>query len=286
MTLRSYATAPREPCQDRNIAALNGLVVCHKVALAEPFGSVTASVEVIEEDSQHFNKVRVLILKLFLIVMVKENLQVILNEIENGNHFGEKVTLVGATKFMPVELINEAIDNGLLDIAENRAQEFKDKFPLVHQPVNYHFIGHLQKNKVKYLIGKCHLIQSVDTIDLLDEINRQSLNKEVVSNVLLEVNLGEEQKHGFQFSEVENALSYALTLKGVKVLGLMAMLPESDDEELLFNLSKSLRALYDEFKEKYSFTTLSLGMSNDYKIAIKAGSNMIRVGSKIFGKRY
>lgn len=218
--------------------------------------------------------------------MVKENLQTILEEIKNGNPYGEKVTLVGATKFMPVELINEAIDNGLLDIAENRAQEFKDKFPLVHKPVNYHFIGHLQKNKVKYLIGKCHLIQSVDTVDLLEEINRQSLNKNVVTNVLLEVNLGEEQKHGFQFGDVEKALAYALSLQGVCVKGLMAMLPESDNEELLFSLSSSLRGLYNEFKDLYGFTTLSLGMSGDYPIAIKAGSNMIRVGSKIFGKRY
>ena len=218
--------------------------------------------------------------------MVKENLHAILEEIKNGNPYGEKVTLVGATKFMPVEVINEAIDNGLLDIAENRAQEFKDKFPLVHKPVNYHFIGHLQKNKVKYLIGKCYLIQSVDTVELLEEINRQSLNKNVVTNVLLEVNLGEEQKHGFQFGDVEKALAYSLSLHGVKVLGVMAMLPETDNEEVLLSLSKSVRALYNEFKDLYGFTTLSLGMSGDYPIAIKAGSNMIRVGSKIFGKRY
>ncbi|MBR6737008.1 MAG: YggS family pyridoxal phosphate-dependent enzyme [Clostridia bacterium] len=218
--------------------------------------------------------------------MVKENLEVILKEIENGNPYGEKVTLVGATKFMPVELINEAISAGLKDIAENRAQEFKDKFPIVTKPVNYHFIGHLQKNKVKYLIGKCYLIQSVDTVDLLDEINKQSLNKNVVTNVLLEVNLGEEQKHGFSFTELESALTYAKSLNGVKVLGLMAMLPDTSDETVLFELSKNLRSVYDEFKVEFGFTTLSLGMSNDYKIAIKAGSNMIRVGSKIFGKRY
>ena len=115
--------------------------------------------------------------------MVKENLSLVLSEIPSTNCYGEKVTLVGATKFMPVEIVNEAIDAGLMDIAENRAQEFKDKYPLVHQPVNYHFIGHLQKNKVKYLIGKCYLIQSVDTVELLEEIDRQSVNKNVVSNV-------------------------------------------------------------------------------------------------------
>lgn len=219
--------------------------------------------------------------------MLKENLMEVFKNVENGNPLGEKVTLVGATKFVPVEVINEAIALGLKDISENRAQEFKDKYPLVTQPVNYHFIGTLQKNKVKYLIGKCCLIQSVDSLSLLDEINRQSENKGVVTNVLLEVNLGvEEQKHGFDYSELESALSYAKTLNGVKVKGLMAMLPESSDEEMLFNLSIGLRKVYDSYREIYGFEHLSLGMSNDYKIAIKAGSNMVRVGSKIFGRRY
>ena len=219
--------------------------------------------------------------------MLKENLMEVFKNVENGNPLGEKVTLVGATKFVPVEVINEAIALGLKDISENRAQEFKDKYPLVTQPVNYHFIGTLQKNKVKYLIGKCCLIQSVDSLSLLDEINRQSENKGVVTNVLLEVNLGvEEQKHGFDYDELENALSYAKTLNGIKVKGLMAMLPESNDEEMLFNLSIGLRKVYDSYREIYGFEHLSLGMSNDYKIAIKAGSNMVRVGSKIFGRRY
>jgi pyridoxal phosphate enzyme (YggS family) len=219
--------------------------------------------------------------------MLKENLMEVFKNVENGNPLGEKVTLVGATKFVPVEVINEAIALGLKDISENRAQEFKDKYPLVTQPVNYHFIGTLQKNKVKYLIGKCCLIQSVDSLSLLDEINRQSENKGVVTNVLLEVNLGvEEQKHGFDYDELESALSYAKTLNGVKVKGLMAMLPESNDEEMLFNLSVGLRKVYDSYREIYGFEHLSLGMSNDYKIAIKAGSNMVRVGSKIFGRRY
>ena len=180
--------------------------------------------------------------------MVENNLQTILKEIENGNYLGEKVTLVGATKFVPVDVINRAIDAGLKDVSENRAQEFKEKYPLVKQPVNYHFIGSLQKNKVKYLIGKCCLIHSVDSLSLLDEIARQSVNKGVITNVLLEVNLGvEEQKHGFDLSELESALSYAKSVNGVKVKGLMAMLPESNNEEFLFNLSANLRKTYDKY---------------------------------------
>ncbi|MBR2322503.1 MAG: YggS family pyridoxal phosphate-dependent enzyme [Clostridia bacterium] len=219
--------------------------------------------------------------------MVENNLRLILDEIKQGNPYGEKVTLVGATKFVPVDVINRAISAGLKDVSENRAQEFKEKYPLVTQPVNYHFIGSLQKNKVKYLIGKCYLIHSVDSLALLDEISRQAVNKGACQDVLLEVNMGvEEQKHGFDLSELESALSYAQTVNGVKVLGLMAMLPESDNQEFLFDLAKKLRSVYDNLKEKYGFKYLSLGMSNDYALCVKAGSNMIRVGSKIFGKRY
>ena len=219
--------------------------------------------------------------------MVEQNLQKILDEISGGNPYGEKVTLVGATKFVPVDIINRAIKAGLNDIAENRAQEFKDKYPLVAQPVNYHFIGSLQKNKVKYLIGKCHLIHSIDSLALIDEISRQAVTKQIRQDVLLEVNVGiEEQKHGFEVSELESVLEYAKKIDGVNVLGIMAMLPESDDEGFLFDLASKLREVYDSFKEKYGFKYLSLGMSGDYSICVKAGSNMIRVGSKIFGKRY
>ena len=217
--------------------------------------------------------------------MIKDNLQSILNEIKNGNNLGEKVTLVGATKFVSVENINIAISNGLSDIGENKAQEFRDKFDLVLKPINYHFFGRLQSNKIKYLIGKVHLIHSVDSLKLLEEINKQSEQKGAQTSVLLELNLGEEQKGGFLFSEVENALKFSESLTSVKVLGFMAMLPDISDEILLESKAQSVRKIYDNYKEKYDFKYLSMGMSNDYKIAIKNGSNMIRVGSKIFGKR-
>ena len=216
--------------------------------------------------------------------MIKDNLQLILNEIKSGNNLGEAVTLVGATKFVPANNINIAIDNGLNDIGENKAQEFRDKFDLVHK-VNYHFFGRLQSNKIKYLIGKVYLIHSVDSLKLLEEINRQSENANVITNVLLELNLGEEQKGGFNFNEVDGALKFASDLKAVKVLGFMAMLPDSQDEVLLENKAKQVRKIYDNYKDIYNFKYLSMGMSNDYKLAIKNGSNMIRVGSKIFGKR-
>ena len=217
--------------------------------------------------------------------MIKSNLEQIFNEVKGGNNLGEPITVVGATKFQPVELINEAIKCGLKDIGENRAQEFRDKFDSV-LPVNYHFFGSLQKNKVKYLIGKSYLIQSVDSLDLIEEINRQSLNKQVVTNILLEVNLGEEQKGGLSFSLVKEVLQKIYNYPCVSVLGLMAMLPDTDNEEILVSLLDNLRAFYDELKLLYNFKYLSVGMSSDYLLAIKHGSNMVRIGTKIFGRRY
>ncbi len=217
--------------------------------------------------------------------MIKSNIQNILNEIKNGNNLGEKITLVGATKFVSVDRINEAIKAGLCDIGENKAQEFRDKFDLVLKPVNYHFFGRLQKNKIKYLIGKVYLIHSVDSIELLEEINNQSEKAGVITNLLLEVNLGEEQKGGFPLNEIQKILELIEDFEFVSVKGLMAMLPDSDDEILLSNLAQKVRKTYDEYREKYNFIYLSMGMSGDYKLAIKNGSNMIRVGSKIFGAR-
>lgn len=217
--------------------------------------------------------------------MNKENLLSIFKEIENGNNYGEKITLVGATKYIPVEDINEAISLGLKDVGENKPQEFRDKIDSL-LPVNYHFFGRLQKNKVKYLIGKCYLIHSVDSLELLEEINRQSEKSGIIQNVLIEVNVGDENKTGFSYNELENILNISKSLKNVCVKGFMAMLKDTDSEEELVSELTSLRKNYDFFKEKYDLSILSVGMSNDYQLAIKHGSNMIRVGTKIFGRRY
>ncbi|MBO5713498.1 MAG: YggS family pyridoxal phosphate-dependent enzyme [Clostridia bacterium] len=218
--------------------------------------------------------------------MLNKNLQKVLSDISGGNNKGEPITLVGATKFVPVDVINEAISLGLTDIGENKAQEFRDKFPIV-SPCNYHFIGTIQTNKIKYLIGKASLIESVSSYAIIDEISRQSVSANVTSNVLLQVNIGnEENKHGFSLEEISVATAYASKMPNVKVLGLMAMLPDSDNEPYLISLCESLRAKYDELKPIYDFKHLSLGMSGDYLLTIKHGSNMIRVGSLIFGSRY
>ena len=217
-----------------------------------------------------------------------ENLKNVLDEIKDGNNLGEEITLVGATKFVPVETINLAGSNGLKVVAENKVQEFREKTDKLSPELIQHFIGHLQTNKAKYLVGKVALIQSVDSLDLLSVISELAVKRGVTQDVLLEVNIGNEpSKSGFIYEETESALNQSENYKGVRVLGLMAMLPNTDDDELKAGLCRKMRALFDKLKEKHDeFKYLSIGMSGDYKIAIKNGSNMIRLGSLLFGQRY
>ena len=218
--------------------------------------------------------------------MAFTNLQKIFSEIKNGNNLGEEVHLVGATKMVDVQTINDAINCGLKIVAENKVQEFREK----HQSLvgaEEHFIGHLQTNKVKYLVGAVSVIQSVDSLHLAEEISRCAQKKEVVQDVLVEVNVGGElSKSGFSLDNAIDGVKEIALLQGIRVVGLMSMLPKSDDEEYLAKLVRSMRNIYDNLvAQGFNFKYLSVGMSADYKVAIKNGSNMIRIGSGIFGKR-
>lgn len=216
---------------------------------------------------------------------MKDILNEIFNEIKDGNNLGEKITLVGATKFVDVEKINKAISLGLTNVGENKAQEFRDKFDNL-LPCNYHFFGRLQKNKIKYLVGKVFLIHSVDSIELISEIDKKSNSLGVTTNVLIEINMGEEQKGGVLLNELPTLLKESKNYPNVLVKGLMAVMENTENKELLIENYEKLRKVYDSYKEEYNFEYLSAGMSGDYKIAIKHGSNMIRIGSLIFGSRY
>ena len=217
--------------------------------------------------------------------MLKENLFEILNLIKEGNNLGEPITLVAATKTVPVDVINESIELGVKVVGDNKVQEFNEKSPFIKN-ASFHFIGHLQKNKVKYLVGKVDLIQSVDTLSLAEEIDRISEKKGVITNILLEVNIGEEEsKSGFYKKDLISSFMEIKKLTNVKVEGLMAMLPKTDDENLKKNLCLQMRELYDTINKIEPITYLSVGMSEDFEVAIKNGSNMIRLGSKIYGKR-
>lgn len=219
--------------------------------------------------------------------MLKDNVNKILHEISIGNNLGEKITLVAATKTQSADTINDAINCGIEVVAENRVQEFCEKSALL-LPCRQHFIGHLQTNKVKYVVGKAELIHSVDSFHLASAINDFAKKTGVIQDILLEINAGnEEAKSGFSFEDVKNSVKeIATSLKNVRIKGLMAMMPLSTDVDYLAGLFDKARALYDELKsEGYALEYLSMGMSEDYKIAIAHGSNMIRLGTALFGKR-
>lgn len=219
--------------------------------------------------------------------MINERVTEILKEISTGNNLGEEITLVAATKMQTAETINTAIESGLQVVAENKVQEFREKTARL-LPCRQHFIGHLQTNKVKYIVGKVELIHSVDTLNLATAINDFAAKKGIVQDILIEVNVGGEiSKSGFSPDETESAVrEITETLKNLRVKGLMAMMPISSDNEYLASLFDKMRNLYDKLKNTgLPFTYLSMGMSEDYKTAIAHGSNTIRLGTALFGKR-
>ena len=203
-----------------------------------------------------------------------------------GNPFGERVVLVAATKMQTAEAVNAAIDAGVDAVAENKPQEFRDK-QLSLKPCPRHFIGHLQTNKIKYLIGKIDLYHSCDRDELAAALAEQSGRRGIRSEVLVQVNIGREvSKGGYLPEEAKEAFLRLSECEGLKVRGLMAMLPESEDTGLLASLADEMRALFDWSKTQSADSRyLSMGMSGDYKLCVEHGSNMIRVGSTIFGAR-
>ncbi len=221
-----------------------------------------------------------------MVKMLKQNLEQIFSTIKNGNNLGEQVIVVGATKMVSPEIINQAIDLGLQYVAENKVNEFREKHDKI-VGAKQHFIGHLQTNKVKYLVGQVELIHSVDSIHLAKAISNEAIKKQVVQDILVQVNVGkEEQKHGLLPEEVFDGVKSISSLPNLKIRGLMAMLPLTDDHTFLKSLCIEMRDFFDQLKEKgYQMDYLSVGMSADYKIAVQNGSNMIRLGSTIFGKR-
>jgi pyridoxal phosphate enzyme (YggS family) len=185
-------------------------------------------------------------------------------------------------------MIEELISYGVADFGENKAQEFRDKFNLLKDSVNWHFIGHLQKNKVKYVVGKAALIHSVDSVELAAAIDEKAENLGVVQNVLLEYNTsGEESKFGIRSEDdLKRIAEYCVDLKNVKLLGLMTMAPFTDDEKAIRSSFSKLKATFDNLNnDGFSLTELSMGMTNDFEIAIEEGSTIVRIGTAIFGER-
>ncbi len=206
--------------------------------------------------------------------------------LEKGNKFGEKVTLVAATKMQDACAINAAIAAGVDAVAENKVQEFRDKNEAL-LPCPRHFIGHLQTNKVKYLIGKIELYHSCDRDELAMELARRSLQSGLISDVLVQINIGAETtKGGYAFESARETFLRLSQTQGLRVKGFMAMLPETDDTGLLRALTRKMRDLFDWAKTQSSAVEyLSMGMSGDYALCVEEGSNMVRLGSTIFGRR-
>lgn len=219
--------------------------------------------------------------------MIEKNVENLLKEIPEYNKYGEKVTLVAAVKLQNTEDINRAVAAGIKDIGDNHVQEFREKYDGISGSPERHFIGHLQTNKIKYLLGKCNLYHSIDRMGLAEELSKRSLSAQVISNVLIQINIGNEgTKSGFDSDQAEDVYFKIKSLPNINVQGLMAMLPLEADESTLRELARKMREKYDLLnKNGAEFKHLSMGMSGDWRICIEEGSNMIRLGTAIFGAR-
>lgn len=202
---------------------------------------------------------------------------------------GDDITLVAVSKTVDIPLIQEAVDYGLTDFGENRPQEIRDKSKII-QNVNWHQIGQLQSNKIKYVAGKTKLIHSVDSVELLSELEKYCQSHNVTQDVLIQLNISnEETKSGIEISELDKMLNFADKLGFVKVKGLMTIgsfYADIDENKKYFEICNNL--FVDISNKKYDnicMQYLSMGMSGDFEAAIEMGSNMVRVGTSIFGKR-
>ena len=195
----------------------------------------------------------------------------------------EEVTLIAVSKTKSNEEIMEAYNVGIRDFGENYVQEIVPKMDSLPKDIRWHLIGHLQKNKVKYVVNdRIYLIHSVDSLSLVKEINKEAFRRHIVMNILLEVNIsGENSKFGFKKEELLEVFEEIKSYENINVLGLMTILPNISDENVLQGYFKDLKKL----KDKLNLSILSMGMTNDYKIAIKEGSTMVRIGTAIFGER-
>ena len=225
---------------------------------------------------------------------IKENIGYI-NELkaaaaQRSGRTGDDVLLVAVTKLHDVSEINEANDCGITDIGENKVQEIMNKYDRV-KPVRWHLIGHLQTNKVNYIIDKVSLIHSVDSLKLAQEIDKRAAQHNLTMDILIQVNSAmEESKFGITTEETGQLIRDILdTCPNVRLRGMMCIAPFEDNPEDARVYFEQVKALYDEYGKmdhpNLDFRYLSMGMSNDFEVAIEAGSNLIRVGTMIFGAR-
>ena len=221
------------------------------------------------------------------VIEVEKNIQA---ACDRAGRSREEVRLIAVSKTKPVSDIEEVLTTGILDYGENKVQELSDKYDVLPKNIRWHMIGHLQRNKVKYLIGKTVLIHSVDSLRLAEQIEHEAAKADTIMNVLIEVNVaGEESKFGTTCNEAIELVRAVAALKHVKIKGLMTIAPFTDTPEDNRIYFKKLKQLSVDIKSKnidnVDMDELSMGMTGDYEVAIEEGATMVRVGTGIFGER-
>ena len=202
----------------------------------------------------------------------------------------EEVTLIAVSKTKPYTDIEEALPSGVLDFGENKVQELSEKYEILPKDIRWHMIGHLQRNKVKYLVGKVALIHSVDSLRLANQIENEFAKKNEIANILIEVNMAnEESKFGITADETINLIKEISLLPHIRIKGLMTIAPYTEDSETNRVYFSQMKKLSVDIREKnidnVSMDVLSMGMTGDYQVAIEEGATMVRVGTGIFGER-
>lgn len=226
--------------------------------------------------------------------MITENLQDVEKRIvaacERVGRKREEVTLVAVSKTKPIEMLQEAYEAGSRYFGENKVQELVDKYEVMPKDIHWQMIGHLQRNKVKYIVDKVDMIHSVDSIRLAEEIDKEAAKKGVIVNILLEVNMAKEDtKFGLMPEDVMNFVSEIVRFENIRVQGLMTIAPFVDNPEENRKYFANLKKLSVDIAKKrvnnVNMSVLSMGMTNDFEVAIEEGATMVRVGTAIFGRR-
>ncbi|GLB25836.1 YggS family pyridoxal phosphate enzyme [Lacrimispora xylanolytica] len=227
--------------------------------------------------------------------MILENLEEVNKRIlcacEKAGRDPKEVTLIAVSKTKPASMIEEAYGAGVRDFGENKVQELCEKYKELPQDIKWHMIGHLQRNKVKQIIGKTVLIHSVDSLRLAEQIEEEAGKQDLIIDILLEINVAEEDsKFGFKLEEAESAILKIATFPHVRIKGLMTIAPFVEKSEENRSVFKKLRQFYVDMQSKnidnVNMSLLSMGMTGDYEVAIEEGATLVRVGTGIFGTRY
>lgn len=226
--------------------------------------------------------------------MVAENYRYVLKKVEEAcvrsGRDSKDVTLIAVSKTKPIEMIEEAMEAGARVFGENKVQELCDKYEQLPKDLHWHLIGHLQRNKVKYIVDKAELIHSVDSLKLAEEISKEALKKNVEVNILIEVNVAdEESKFGVSVEETLALVEEIAKLPGIHIQGLMTIAPYTTDPEENRPVFRTLKKLAVDIKKKnidnVCMDVLSMGMTGDYQVAVEEGATLVRVGTGIFGER-